>query len=381
MRRPGIAVFGVLAVFSSSGIAQAAPSRITSVPVDRVQVLDGGYERVSGTLRGNVSGTERVRGLPPAGLTYAADYEIIRPARGPSVRLLLVESENRGSPVVLNALSGGSASGGPRSAVYARSVSRFLRAERLAYARVQWQTGFAAGVPASAQGVGEVIVRDFGRYLARRYPRRALVGVSQGAFFVNTFIAEGFNALARGRAYSQALTVDGNGNWMAINRLAGSGPQDPYLRRNGRPLSYRRLLRRPRTDPLLVDVANYTDFYRLRAGLTSTKPPPAGARRYDWPSPHQSFPPSAVFGGLGCNGREPIPLSPLRNRPYLRALVRGMALGRLPASRRFALGRAPRTSPGFNGLPGVRVRVPRTDRLSQPIGGVRFPSCACPSGV
>ena len=237
MRRPRIAAFGVLAVFSTSGIAQAAPSRITSVPVDRVQVLDGGYERVSGTLRGSVSGTERVRGLPAAGLSYTADYEIIRPKRGRRVRLLLVEAENRGSPVVLNALSGGSASGGPRSAVYARSVSRFLRAERLAYARVQWQTGFAAGVPASAQGVGEVIVRDFGRYLARRYPRRALVGASQGAFFVNTFIAEGFNALARGRrAYSQALTVDGTGNWMAINRLAGSGPQDPYLRRNGRPL-------------------------------------------------------------------------------------------------------------------------------------------------
>ena len=346
-------------------------------------MLEGGYLRESGTLRGNVSGTERVRGLPAAGLAYTADYELIRPPRGRRVRLLLVEAENRGSPVALNALSGApSASGGPGSVVYARSVSRFLRAERLAYARVQWQTGFAAGVPATAQGVGEVIVRDFGRYLARRYPRRALIGASQGAFFVNTFIAEGFNALpgGRGRAYRQALTVDGNGNWMAINRLAGGGPQDPYLRENGRPLSYRRLLRRPRTDPLLVDVANYTDFYRLRAGLTSTRPPPAGVRRFDWPSPHQSFPPAAVFGGLGCNGRVPIPLSPLRNRPYLRALVRGMARGRLPASRRFALGRAPRTSPGFNGLPGVRVRVPRVDRLSQPVGGVRFPEVRLPLG-
>jgi hypothetical protein len=32
--------------------------------------------------------------------------------------------------------------------------------------------------------VGEAIVRDFGRFLAPRDPRRTLAGVSQGAFFV-----------------------------------------------------------------------------------------------------------------------------------------------------------------------------------------------------
>jgi Alpha/beta hydrolase domain len=214
-------------------------------------------------------------------------------------------------------------------------------------------------------------VRDFGRQLARRYPRRALVGVSQGAFFVDTFLAEGFNATPRGgRAYQQALTLDGTGNWMAINQLAGGGPQDAYLRPNGRLLPYRRLLRRPRTDPLLVDVANYTDFYRLRAGLTDAGAPPRGVRRYDWPSPHQSFSPQLIFGGFGCNGGRAIPLNPLRNQPYARALVHGMARDRLPRSRRFELDGHPRTSPRFNGLPGVAVRVPRTDRDAQPLGGV-----------
>ena len=151
---------------------------------------------------------------------------------------------------------------------------------------------FAAGVPATAQGVGEVVVRDVGRALGRGSPQRALAGVSQGAFFVDTFLAEGFDALpGGGRAYDLAITVDGTGNWMAINRLAGAGPQDPYLRADGRPLPYRRLLRRPRTDPLLADVANLTDFHRLRAGLTDVRRPPRGVLRYDWPSPHQSFPP------------------------------------------------------------------------------------------
>jgi hypothetical protein len=362
--------------------APAASSRITSLTQTGRQALAGGYERVWGAAHGVVSGTEHVHGLPARGLTYAVQYELIRPAGRAPVRLLLVEAENRGSPVFLGALNpNGAASGPPDQASYSRSASKVLRAEHLAYARVQWQTGLAADVPATAQGVGEVIVRDFGRFLARRYPRRALVGVSQGAFFVDTFLAEGFNAApSGGRVYGHALTVDGNGNWMAINQLAGSGPQDAYLRPNGRPLAYRRMLRRAKTDPVLVDVANYTDFYRLRAGLTDRSAPPRRVHRYDWPSPHQSFPPAAVFGGLGCNGGQVIPLNPLRKGPYLRALVDRMARGSLPASRRFELGPTPPTSPGFNGLPGVAVRVPRTDALSQPVGGVRFPELGLPLG-
>src|SRR6185436_1044969 len=108
--------------------------------------------------------------------------------------------------------------------------------------------------------------------------------------------------------------------------------------------------------------------------------PPSGVYRYDWPSPHQSFPPAAVFGGFGCNGGTPIPLNPLRNEPYLRALVRGLARGRLPRSRRFVPGPRPKTGPDFNGLPGVAVPVPRTNALSQPLGGVRFPELDLPLG-
>ena len=376
------ALVAAATLVASAGQASAA-SRITALQPAGRQALDRGYERVLGTARGVVDGDERVRGLPAAGLRYAVEYEVLRPAGGARARLLLVEAENRSSPLLLNALSGlePGASGPPSGATYPRAVSRVLRREDLAYARVQWQTGIAASVPATAQGVGEVIVRDLARALRGTARRRALIGVSQGAFFVTTFVAEGFNALpGGGRAYHQALTVDGNGNPMAINQLAGSGPQDPYLRPNGRPLPFRRLLRRPRTDPLLIDVANYTDFYRLRAGLTARGRLPAGVRRYDWPSPHQSFGPEIVFGGLGCNGRRAVPLSPLRNESYLRALVRGMARGRLPASRRFVLGPTPPTSETFNGLPGVEVPVPRIDADGQPVGGVRFPEIDLPLG-
>ena len=384
MHRTAHVVSAALAFLTVAGAASGAraASRVTSLSVQGRQSLEGGYERVRGIAHGVVAGTEPVRGLPAAGLRYAVQYEILRPAGRATTRLLLLEAENRGSPVVLNALNtGAGASGPPATATYPRSASRFLRSERLAYARVQWQNGIAAGVPANAQGVGEVIVRDFARSLARRYAHRALVGDSQGAFFADTFLAEGWNAApGGGRAFTHALTIDGNGNWMAINDYAGKGPENAYLRPNGRPFSYRRMLRRPRTDPRLVDVANYTDFYRLRAGLTDTAAPPAGVHRYDWASPHQSFGPSLVFGALHCNGGVAVPLNPLRNQPYLRALVHGMARGRLPASRRFVLGPHPRTSAAFNGLPGVAVPVPRTDAGSQPVGGVRFPELALPLG-
>jgi len=378
-RRAGTVATVGLSLLAAAPAAQA----VTLEQTGRVG-LSGGYERVFGIAHGTVAGDEAVRGLPSGGASYTAEYELIRPASGSTTRMLLVEAENRGSPLVLNALSGiePGASGPPSTVKYPASVSTFLTRHRLAYARVQWQTGVAAGVPATAQGIGEVIVREFGSELGRTYKRRTLTGVSQGAFFVDTFLAEGFNALpGGGRAYDQMLTVDGNGNWMAINKLAGSGPQDPYLRPNGRPLSYKKLLSRPKTDPVLVDVANYTDFYRLRAGLTDGARLPANVRRFDWPSPHQSFSPDAVFGGFKCNGGKRIPLNPLRNDPYLRALADGMARGKLPASAQFALGGTPKTSPGFNGLPGVRVPVPRVDEDGQPVGGVRFPEVDLPLGA
>jgi len=37
-------------------------------------------------------------------------------------------------------------------------------------------------------------------------------------------------------------------------------------RSRSKPLQRAELLTRPNTDPLFVDVAAYTDFYRLRAG-------------------------------------------------------------------------------------------------------------------
>ena len=97
----------------------------------------------------------------------------------------------------------------------------------------------APGVPQTAQGVGEVIVRDFGRWLGGAFPaargdlpvfkHRILAGASQSAWFVNSFIAEGFNedpASGRG-VYGGVFTRNGAGGVLAINRFAEGGAQFP----------------------------------------------------------------------------------------------------------------------------------------------------------
>lgn len=351
------------------------------------------YVRVAGTVHGVVAPGEDVVGLDtlPKDATghyaYASAFELIVPAQGePANEALYVDAENRGSAVSQGALGG------------------FLQAHATSYARVQWQAGISPGVPANAQGVGLVILRDFARWLAGRTPdvvmrgdwkpaahnKLILGGISQSAWTVNTFVAEGFNVdpIRRTRVFDGALAIDGVGGWLAINRIAaqrGLTTQTPYLDPNGRPLSRQALLSRPRTDPVYVDVANFTDFYRLRAGLTSTPYSSPTFRRYDFPSPH------AVGSAISpCNGGAPITYNALRYAPYMRALVLGLekAIGvktasgahSLPASRVFVLGPAPHGVPWFNPLPGVAVKTPVLDANGWPKGGVRFPEADLPLG-
>jgi alpha/beta hydrolase family protein len=374
------------------------------------------YSRTWGTVTGVVAPGENVQGL--AKLTrdsdgnypYASEFEIIAPVKPGLNSAILVDAENRGNTSILK-VNEVAASGPPSSAAYSTGMGNgFLFEHATSYARVQWQEEIAAGVPKEAQGIGEVIVRDFGRLLAGRtkleaksgfepgaYHTLILGGVSQSGFFVNTFIAEGFNAdPVDGRpVFDGAIAVDGTGNWMAINQLAAEyGPEEhPYVVPNGRPLDAASLLKRPRSDPFYIDIANYTDFYRLRASLTDRAALPARMRRYDWPSPHAAGPiarGAASARANRCNDGVPADLNPIAYTPYLRAVTLELerALGvesaksapPLPATTLFKLGPAPASTTTFNPLPGANLEVPVTDADDQPVGGVRFPEVEHPIG-
>ena len=350
------------------------------------------YERLWGAVHGVVAADEDVVGLDrlPSPYEYTSEFEILRPVDRDRRSAVIVDAENRGGPSMLGAVTGVGLRGTPPSATtYPAGMGEgCLFDTGLSYARVQWQTGHCASVPADAQGVGLVIVRDFGRYLADEFDVRIISGASQSAWFVNTLIAEGFNVDPRDGegVYTGALSYLSAGNWLALNRLADDGaPQYPYVRPARAPLTAAEMLSRPESDPFFVDITSYTEYYRLRGSVFASAPLPARARHYDVPAPHGPGSPefaSFVFATAGCNGGVEVPLNPIQSGAYARGILVGLVADpdALPPSQWFELGPAPEPSEYFNALPGGELQVPRVDADAQPIGGVRFPDVELPLG-
>lgn len=410
----------------AAGRAVASVSAITGITIAGTQdvgIFNGvPYVRTWGTVSGFVAPGEKVEGfsaLPKdaaGNYAYTSGFEVIAPSRSGTSSTIFVESENRGSPILHNNLDAIKVLGVPAKAHYPKGLGAgFLEGNGISYGRISWQTGIAAGVPARAEGVGEVIVRDFARLLGGsreglsagtpdlgHFRTLLFGGISQSSWFVNTFIAEGFNAdPVTGKAvFAGVLAIDGTGNWLALNRLAAAhhAAEAPYFAPDQTPLHASQLLHRPKSDPFYVDVANYTDFYRVHASVTDQLPKLNTMRRYDWPSPHHPVTSAAdaaatfaaTRSGGACNGGKVVPVNPVAYTPFLRTLVIELAhqVGSqsardargLPPSVLFQLGPAPNTTAHFNPLAGTKLQVPVTAKDAQPVGGVRFPEVVVPLG-
>lgn len=397
-------------------------SRITGVTIAGTQPAGtfGGvaYQRVWGTVSGVVAPRDTIEGfdrLPhdaDGNYDYQSEFEIIAPEKAGTNSAIFVEVENRGRPVFYNELHEVNVAGPPSAtATGGNPGNGFLFGHGTSYARVQWQTGVAASVPGDAEGVGEVIIRDFGRMLTGRtqldakpavdfgtYHTLILGGISLSGFFIDTYLAEGFNAdpVDGGVVYQGAIAVDGTGNWIAINELAAEeGVKEfPYVVPDGKPLRASQILGGHASDPFYIDIANYTDFYRLRASLTDVDTKNPRMRRYDWPSAHAPAPidqSGSSARASRCNGGVPVDLNPVPHNAYLRAVTLELEheldvpsarqAPRLPPTTLFApLDPASSRTPNFNALPLVRLSVPLTDEDAQPFGGVRFPEVEHPIG-
>jgi Alpha/beta hydrolase domain len=377
------------------------------------------YKRTWGTVTGVVAERDTIQGfdqLPhdaDGNYPYQSEFEITAPEKPGTNTVVFVEAENRGTPVFLNALHEVAVAGPPSATTNGGDTGNgFLFANGTSYARVQWQPGVAANVPMEAEGVGEVIIRDFGRMLAGRTPLnpkpavdfgtyRTLIlgGVSLSGFFANTFIAEGFNAdpVDGSAVFQGAIAVDGTGNWLALNELAAQAgvKEFPYVVPDAKPLNASDILGGHLSDPFYIDIANYTDFYRLRASITDVLPTNPRMRRYDWPSAHAPAPIDQSGGSARasrCNGGAVIDLNPIPHSAYLRAVTLELEhvlkvpsakqAPSLPPSVLFVLDPDPVLSktPNFNHLAGVRLYVPLVDEDAQPMGGVRFPDVEHPVG-
>jgi hypothetical protein len=409
------ALLAVAVITTSVGAAPANPSTITSVDIAQVQSV-GTYagltfRSIEGTVHGEVSAEESVAGLRElaAGRTtvpYQVNFQIVAPEAGSEADAIIVEAPNRGRTIFPGAISVPAPVTGPSAdAVVSAIGDGFLLRRGISIAAIQWQTGFAAGVPQSAQGVGEVVVRDFGRWLGGGFRsgdsplpifrHRALAGVSQAAWFVNSFIAEGFNVdpdTGRG-VYPGAFTRNGNGVVLAINGFAGEHEQFPYARADLAPLMPAELLSRPASDPELVDVISLNDFYRVRASIFARAPTAPRLHRYATAAPHASGAaalPEVVFGTMRCNGGAPVPLSKVRDALYLRPLILGLSAsirgtqadkGALPLDAPFALEPVSAEIEGVNLLEGTPLWAPKTASNGMPVGGIPTLEAALPLGL
>jgi hypothetical protein len=406
-------LIAVAATTSSAGAVPAKLSTITSVDV--AHVLPVGiyagltYRYVEGAIHGEVSAEEPVAGLKElaAGRTtvpYKVNFHIVAPEAASEADTVVVEAPNRGRSIFPGVIGVPAAAKTGTTAASAIGDG-FLLSHRISVAAIQWQTGLAADVPQSAQGIGEVVVRDFGRWLggaARSGPavvpifhHRILAGVSQSAWFVNSFIAEGFNVdpeTGHG-VYQGAFTRNGNGVVLAINGFAADSRQFPYARADLAPLTPNELLSRPTSDPELVDVVSLTDFYRLRASIFARAPAPPGLHRYATAAPHVpggGAPPDVVFKTMKCNGGAPISLNTVRDALYLRPLILGLSVSigdvgaakrALPPDAPFTLVSVSADLKGLNWLRGTQLWASETTPDGVPVGGIPMLEAALPLGL
>ena len=407
------ALVAAVGMTASAEAARANPSTITSVEITRALPAGsyGGltFRYVEGVIHGEASAEERVAGVRElaAGRTtvpYHVIFHIVAPEAASEAGTVVVEAPNRGRTIFPGTISIPASVTGPSADPIANAIGDgFLLSRRISIAAVQWQTGFTAGVPQSAQGIGEVVARDFGRWLGGAFRggsaslpifrHRILAGVSQAAWFVNSFIAEGFNVdpeTSRG-VYQGVFTRNGNGTVLAINGFAAH-EQFPYARADLAPLMPGELLTRAASDPELVDVISLNDFYRLRASIPARAPAPRRMHRYAAAAPHASGGnalPDVVFGTMKCNGGVGISLSKVRDALYLRPLILGLAASindegaakRLPPDAPFILEPVSTELEGVNRLDGTRIWIPISASNGMPVGGIPMLEAALPLGL
>ncbi len=407
---------------------------------------------------------------------WSSQFQIVAPSSGqPADSAIILENENRGGDTIIGSLQSPGTSGGttPQTQIYSVGMGNgFLQNNGIAYGRIQWQSANAVGssftppttasgggdntsIPANVQGLGLVIERDFARMLAGStatptitvtsgtytlptFQYLAQAGISQSSWFTTTFLAEGFNVdpVTGKGIMGGMIAIDGTGDWEILNNLAAAAGYTPAQQVAYVPflggaasaqLSPSQMLQRPASDPIYIDVANYTDFYRLMAGATDVGSSNAKFRRYDWPGPHgaagipgptsesvnisvtqgNGAAPggnSSAPGTSGCdNLAAPIGANPVPYNAYFRAITLEMfkAMGApsaqsapsLPPSTFFTLGGPPATRTvtvtgtagtatlnSYNDAVGNSPGVPVIDSNGWPIGGVRTPDEAYPIG-
>ncbi|MBS0336712.1 MAG: hypothetical protein JSS40_07860 [Proteobacteria bacterium] len=414
-------------------LALPAAAKITRVEVASTVPFGtfrtGDFVRIEGTVTGELSPGEPIPGLDRApknarGLVeYKAPFVLIAPgekARGNGA--LLVEVPNRGRAISHFLYNS------PRDpfvpiGTFGRG-NGFLQDYGFTVAMLQWELGQgialpqfrdAAGKVLNVEGAGVAAIRDFADFLrhaaadewgtrnplAGRIDRTLVVGYSQTARLLKSFLIEGLNQSGDRRVFD-GMHVNASASGLANIYATGAGPESgtfftprfthPEFRGvTEEPLTYAgivaRVTARGQVPPKLLVTNMTTDYWSIRASLART-----GARGIaDLPVPDtvRLYDVAGASHGRATKSSCEFPPGRLDFFPVMRATL--LNLDRWvrdgidpPATRLMPLEPLPNEKSLLQApkhLPGAIVQAPRRDADGNPLGGVRLPDMEAPLGT
>jgi Alpha/beta hydrolase domain len=427
-------VLFLFCLFSLIATAQTAIAEVTRIEFTSKERYGGfragDYVIWQGRIHGDLSPHEAIPGIDKVAhddrgrVAYSARIILIMPAAPlTSNGALLVDVPNRGSA------NAEALYNSPRDAPFPSGTleqgTGFLEDHGFSVAEVYWELGHDADLPSFVdadgktryvEGVGFAIVRDAADFLAHAavdtagtpnplsgaINRVLASGKSQDGRFLKAFLLNGFNMVGSRRVFDGMHVFVSAAGLLPILQM-GTGPQSSaegaptfanpdFPGVNDGPLTIGEIIAkvkaRGEVPPKMLLVSSTTDYYSLRASLGRTgasgpedQPLPANVRMYDIAGGSHAVVPRAPT----CT----LPPGRLDWAPVSRALLLRLDgwvshNAEPPASELMPLEPASGEPPALRAptqFSTAVIQVPKRDRDSNALGGVRLPDIAVPTGT
>jgi hypothetical protein len=417
----------------SLAMASSAHSAITQLEIKSAtpygKFKPGEFLRIEGVASGELSPAEPIPGLDRAprnarGLVeYKAPFVLIAPKeKAGGNGALLLDIPNRGRAISHFLYNS------PREpyvpiGTFERG-NGFLQDYGFTVAMLQWELGQGIALPEFAgpdgrklqvEGAGIAAIRDFADFLrnasvdstgspnpmAGRFDRTLVVGYSQTARVMKTFLIEGFNQ-AQGRRVFDGMHINASASGLANIFATGGGKEsgtfftprftDTEFRGvTEEPLTYSdiltRVVARGQVPPRMLVTNMTTDYWSIRASLARTGG--KGTADVREPQDVRQYDVAGASHGRATTSTCQMPPGRLDFFPVMRATL--LNLDRWvrdgidpPPSRLMPLEPLPNEASLLQApkhLPNAIVQAPRRDPDGNALGGVRLPDIEAPLGT
>ena len=389
----------------------------------------GEFVRIEGTVTGELSPAEPIPGLERAArnarglVEYKAPFTLITPkVKTAGNGALLLDIPNRGRAIAHFLYNS------PRDPFVPLGTfergNGFLQDYGFTVAMLQWELGQGIALPEFAgpdgrklqvEGAGIAAIRDFADFLrnatadptgvpnplAGRFNRTLVVGYSQTARVMKTFLIEGFNS-TDGRRVFDGMHINASASGLANIFATGGGKEsgtfftprftDTEFRGvTEEPLTYAdimaRVVARGQVPPKMLVTNMTTDYWSIRASLARTGA--KGTAEVREPQDVRQYDVAGASHGRATTSTCQMPPGRLDFFPVMRATLLNLdAWVRMsidpPPSRLMPLEPLPNEASLLQAprhLPNAIVQAPRRDADGNAIGGVRLPDIEAPLGT